>query len=205
MSQKTEITFQIFQNINEIKKQLVSLGYEETEEFTGCDTYFTTLRSNEINSASYKDLLDSSIIIRSFKTKGKSELTNLMVFKNKILDNNNNVISEEKISTQISDLNSTKRILSAAKLNNWLTLKQQNAFYKLNNITITVGTVEGLNGSFMEIEEFDDIKHLTPQQKIEYLKQFAENLHFNMGSDFSVKKAYMLFQQNKKEQTKKAR
>ena len=106
MSQKTEITFQIFQNINEIKKQLVSLGYEETEEFTGCDTYFTTLRSNEINSASYKDLLNSSIIIRSFKTKGKSELTNLMVFKNKILDNNNNVISEEKISTQISDLNS---------------------------------------------------------------------------------------------------
>ena len=93
---KTEITVQVYDDINNIKKQLVSLGYKETEEFTGSDYYFSTLNKNEINNASYKDLLSSSIIVRSFKTKGKTGLNNYMVFKNKTLDENNNVISEEK-------------------------------------------------------------------------------------------------------------
>ena len=107
---KTEITVQIYDDINNVKKHLKDLGYKETEEFTGNDYYFSTLNKNQIGSASYKDLLSSSIIVRSFKTKGNPDLNNSMVFKNKTLDENNNVISEEKISTKIDNLAKTHKI-----------------------------------------------------------------------------------------------
>ena len=62
---QTEITVQVFEQINNLKKKLTLLGYTETEEFNGNDYYFTTLNKNESNTASYQKLLDSSIIVRS--------------------------------------------------------------------------------------------------------------------------------------------
>lgn len=196
---KTEITVQIYDDINNVKKHLKDLGYKETEEFTGNDHYFSTLNKNQIGSASYKDLLSSSIIVRSFKTKGNPGLNNSMVFKNKTLDENNNVISEEKISTKIDNLENTLKILKYSNLNNWLNLSQQNAFYKLGEIVITVGTVKGLSGSFMEIEEYESIKNLSSEEKISKLLKLAKSLGFKISEDYSIKKAYMLFKQQNNE------
>lgn len=196
---KTEITVQIYDDINNVKKHLKDLGYKEIEEFTGNDYYFSTLNKNQIGSASYKDLLSSSIIVRSFKTKGNPDLNNSMVFKNKTLDENNNVISEEKISTKIDNLENTLKILKYSNLNNWLNLSQQNAFYKLGEIVITVGTVKGLSGSFMEIEEYESIKNLSSEEKISKLLKLAKSLGFKISEDYSIKKAYMLFKQQNNE------
>ena len=195
---KTEITVQVFEQINNLKKKLTLLGYTETEEFNGNDYYFTTLNKNESNTASYQKLLDSSIIVRSYHTKSSPQKTSMLLFKNKTFDIKGTVISEEKVSTKIDNPENTIKILNLAKLNNWLSLKQTNAFYKLEEKTLIVGTVEGLNGCFLEIEEYDSIKNLTPTQKIEILKADALNLGFNLGNDFSVKKAEMLHEKTKK-------
>ena len=122
----------------------------------------------------------------------------MLLYKNKTFDIKGTVISEEKVSTKIDNPENTIKILNLAKLNNWLSLKQTNAFYKLEEKTLIVGTVEGLNGCFLEIEEYDSIKNLTPTQKIEILKADALNLGFNLGNDFSVKKAEMLHEKTKK-------
>ena len=37
---KTEITVQIYNDINNVKKHIKDLGYKETEEFTGNDYFF---------------------------------------------------------------------------------------------------------------------------------------------------------------------
>lgn len=190
---QTEITVQVFENINNVKQKLVSLGYTEKDEFTGADYYFTTLRENEIKTATYKQLLDSSVIVRSFKTKHSSDVKSSLLFKNKVLDDAGNVISEEKVTTQVADCNTAVKILNLAKLNNWVTLKQQNAFYVLGEKTIIVGTAEGLDGCFMEIEEYASIAALTPEQKIETLIADAKSFGFKIGTDTSVKKVYMLF------------
>ena len=144
-------------------------------------------------------MLSSSIIVRSFKTKENPGLNNSMVFKNKTLDENNNVISEEKISTKIDNLENTLKILKYSNLNNWLNLSQQNAFYKLGEIVITVGTVKGLSGSFMEIEKYESIKNLSSEEKISKLLKLAKSLGFKISEDYSIKKAYMLFKQQNNE------
>ena len=190
---QTEITVQVFENIDILKQKLVSLGYTEKDEFTGADYYFTTLREDEIKNATYKQLLDSSVIVRSFKTKHSDDIKSSLLFKNKVLDENGNVISEEKVTTKVENCNTAVNILNLAKLNNWVTLKQQNAFYVLGEKTIIVGTVEGLDGSFMEIEEYESIKNLSSEEKINKLIDDAKQFGFKIGTDTSVKKVYMLF------------
>lgn len=190
---QTEITVQVFENIDILKQKLVSLGYTEKDEFTGADYYFTTLREDEIKNATYKQLLDSSVIVRSFKTKHSDDIKSSLLFKNKVLDENGKVISEEKVTTKVENCNTAVNILNLAKLNNWVTLKQQNAFYVLGEKTIIVGTVEGLDGSFMEIEEYESIKNLSSEEKINKLIDDAKQFGFKIGTDTSVKKVYMLF------------
>ena len=61
---------------------------------------------------------------------------------------------------------------------------------------IIVGTVEGLDGCFMEIEEYPSIKDLPENEKFNQLKLFVKNLGFNTGNDFSCKKSLMLYNKN---------
>lgn len=198
MAKQTEITINIKKDISSVKNKLESLGFVEIEKYTGIDNYFTTI-SGEISSTDYKTLLDSSIIIRSFSSKSKKDKTNLMVYKNKTLDKNGVVLSEEKISTTVENLDNTLKILKLAGLNNWLSLNQQNSFYKLGEIEITVGTVKGLDGTFLEIEEYPSINMLSPEEKIEKMVEIIKKLGFDSGNDYSVKKAYMLFKKNLEE------
>lgn len=198
MAKQTEITINIKKDISSVKNKLESLGFVEIEKYTGIDNYFTTI-SGEISSTDYKTLLDSSIIIRSFSSKSKKDKTNLMVYKNKSLDKNGVVLSEEKISTTVENLDNTLKILKLAGLNNWLSLNQQNSFYKLGEIEITVGTVKGLDGTFLEIEEYPSISMLSPEEKIEKMIEIIKKLGFDSGNDYSVKKAYMLFKKNLEE------
>lgn len=198
MAKQTEITINIKKDISSVKNKLESLGFVEIEKYTGIDNYFTTI-SGEISSTDYKTLLDSSIIIRSFSSKSKKDKTNLMVYKNKSLDKNGVVLSEEKISTTVENLDNTLKILKLAGLNNWLSLNQQNSFYKLGEIEITVGTVKGLDGTFLEIEEYPSISMLSPEEKIKKMIEIIKKLGFDSGSDYSVKKAYMLFKKNLEE------
>lgn len=198
MAKQTEITINIKKDISSVKNKLESLGFVEIEKYTGIDNYFTTI-SGEISSTDYKTLLDSSIIIRSFSSKSKKDKTNLMVYKNKTLDKNGVVLSEEKISTTVENLDNTLKILKLAGLNNWLSLNQQNSFYKLGEIEITVGTVKGLDGTFLEIEEYPSISMLSPEEKIEKMVEIIKKLGFDSGNDYSVKKAYMLFKKNLEE------
>lgn len=198
--EKTEITVQIFDDFINVANKLLKLGYTEKEVFTGEDTYFSTLKSEELKNADYKQLLNSSIIARSFLTKTKNERVSMLVFKKKLLDENQNVISEEKVSTKVDNIENAKRLLSLSGLENWVTLKQQNTFFRNGEIEIIAGTVEGLEGTFIEIEEYESISNLSPSQKFEKLKEFLESLGFRHGEDYSVKKVYMLYKnQNKKE------
>ena len=194
---QTEITVQVYEDINVIKQKLLNLGFTEKDEFTGADYYFTTLRENEVKAATYKQLLDSSIIVRSYKTKFSDEVKSSLLFKNKVLNDNGDGISEEKVTTKVEDVNTAVKILKLAKLVNWVELNQKNAFYELDNKTIIDGKVEGFEGSFMEIEEFDEIKDFSAEEKIDKLVDYAKSFGFKIGTDTSVKKVYMLFNKNK--------
>lgn len=193
MSQ-TEITIQIFDSFENVKTKLQNLGYVWQDTFSGSDTYFSTLAENQTKTANYKQLLDSSIIIRDFNKQKSGFHSVSLVHKQKTLSPDGNVIGEQKTSLGIEDATTADKLLTCAGLVRWLVLKQQNSFYCLGEKTIIVGTVDGLDGCFVEIEEFDSIKHLPEKQKFEILCEFVNSLGFATGTDYSCKKTFMLYQ-----------
>ena len=194
---QTEITVQIFEDIEIIKQKLESMGYTWKDTFTGCDQYFSTLSPDQVQSASYKTLLDSSIIIREFDKSSDGAHQVMLVHKKKTLDDDGKVIGEEKSSVVVDCSQKANKLLANAGLINWMTLKQQNNFYCLGEKTVIAGTVEGLEGSFVEIEEYDSIKDKTEQEKFEILSAFVDSMGFKKGDDYSCKKIYMLYQKTK--------
>ena len=77
----------------------------------------------------------------------------------------------------------------------------KNNFYKNGEKVVIAGTVEGLEGSFVEIEEYPSIEHLSEDEKFMELVNFVDSLNMKHGTDYSCKKIYMLYTQNK-ERTK---
>lgn len=193
---QTEITVQVFENIKNILAKLESMGFSWKDTFTGKDQYFTTLSQEEVKTATYKQLLDSSIIIREFDKASTNTHQIMLVHKKKTLDNEGKVIGEEKTSLIVDNSDVAAKMLSNAGLINWMTLSQQNNFYVSGEKTVIAGTVEGLEGSFVEIEEYDSIKDLSETEKFNKLSEFVDSLGFSIGNDYSCKKIYMLYQKN---------
>ena len=191
---QSEITVQVFEDFDKVVNKLQSIGYVWKDTFTGMDQYFTTIDGVQVNNASYKQLLDSSIIIREFDKKSTGEHKVSMVHKKKTLDEQDRVIGEIKSNAVVDNSQDTAKVLSSAGLNNWMTLNQQNSFYVNGEKTIIVGTVQGLDGVFIEIEEYPSIADKPEQEKFEILRNFVDSFGFKMGDDYSCKKIYMLYQ-----------
>ena len=114
-----------------------------------------------------------------------------MCYKNKVIDENENVIAEEKIKTKIDDLQNTLKILNSANITNWCNLKQDMIIYSNNKVEFALQIVENL-GVFIEFEETEEISSWSEKDKINYLVNYLKSLGLNLGKDFSCKKPYMM-------------
>lgn len=189
---ETEITVQVFDKLLDIEKVLVKNGYHKKEEYCLRDYYFTKFDNAEI--IDYKTLLASSILIRTIEEDKKC--THCMIYKNKKLDQNGNVSSEEKIRVKIDDEQKGINILKSAGLNNWCNLKNDNIVYvDESGFEIDLQVVDGL-GIFVEAEEDPSIVNLPEEQKFDYLKNKIAAFGFRLGNDYSCKKPYMILHSN---------
>ena len=200
---QTEITVQIFEDIKNVVKKIESMGYSWQDTFTGVDKYFTTMSGSDMKKAGYKQLLDSSIIVREFDKKKSGSHQVSMVHKKKTIDASGRVVGEDKSSVAVASGDDTSRVLASAGLTNWMTLSQQNNFYINGEKTIIVGTVQGLPGTFVEIEEYNSIKDKPEKEKFDILTDFVNSLGFRTGGDYSCKKIYMLYEKSLESQKSK--
>ena len=192
----TEITVQAICKIEDVMKKIEDIGYVLTETLIGSDSYFSLISKEEIENASYSQLLNSSLIIRAFKMVQKNIEKVELLHKSKVLDEDGNVISEKKSSVSIENKDKAKEVLSMTGMINWIDFNQKNHFYKKDDITIIVGEVEGLEGTFIEIESYKSIENETPENQFEILKKLVDSLGFETTGDYSCKKCYMLYQKN---------
>lgn len=190
---ETEITVQVFDELLDIEKVLVKNGYHKKEEYCLHDHYFTKFEDAKI--VDYKTLLASSILIRTIKQDEKC--THCMIYKNKKLDQNGNVSSEEKIRVKIDNEQNCIKILKSAGLNNWCNLKNDSIVYAdESGSEIALQVVNGL-GIFIEMEEDSSIANLSEKQKFEYVKNKIAAFGFKLSDDYSFKKPYMILHSNR--------
>ena len=182
---ETEITLQIYNPKEETIKILKKQGYTETENFIMDDHYFTSL--TEVQNKQYAEIMKNSILLRTFSVSNQ----HLLIYKNKEFDNQGNVICEEKVNCPVSDIYSAEKILKLANFNNFVNLNTHIQVFNKGNIGFTIQEVKDL-GLFIEIEEFDYMKVMTIEEKIEELLKIANSLNLQLGSDYNCKKVQMM-------------
>lgn len=190
---ETEITVQVFGEKEKILSHLQKQGFELEETFQLNDWYY--IKHDNISGMTYQNLISQSIVIRQIITDSENcEIC----YKDKVFDNDGNVVGEEKITTQISDLGSVKQIFLRAGLNNYCTLFNTSFVFRKGEIYFAVQAIEGL-GVFIEYEEDETLPQgLSPHEKIDIMLARVKSLGLPVGDDYSCKKVEMYLQKHGK-------
>ena len=189
----TEICVQVRDDLAHVINMLKSLDYVFDERYVIHDIYYTTLKKSDLKTVDYKNLLNQSLIIR--KIDGNSGINTYIVYKNKTLDNNGNVINEIKTKLKIDDEEKAKTIFTNVGMTCWCDYINENIVYKKDDIALTLQKVENL-GVFLEIEEYPSIKDKKEEDKFTILSNLAKSLNINLGEDYSVKKPYLFLKKH---------
>ena len=192
---ETEITVQVFEDLMTVCNKLENLGFEKTRKFKMSDWYFSKYSDKELSTFGYAKAISSSVLVREVVEETTEKV---LCYKAKIIDEEGNVISEEKVATDVEDINKTILLLNLAGLNMWEEVKNKSIIYKKDNIEFALQEIEGL-GIFIEMEEFDEMKSLTSEEKFARLKRIVKTFGLVLGKDFSCKKVFMKFKNRLKQ------
>jgi len=183
---ETEITVQVFNDYNEIDEILKNKGFEMIENYQLNDWYFS--KFDNVLNLSYIDLMNNSFLVRHIiDDYPKIQLC----YKKKEVDKFGNVLLEEKVKSELTQIENTIKIFDLAGLNNYCKVENNSFIYKNGNIEFVVQIIKNL-GIFIEYEENESMKDLSPEQKFSYMANIIQNLGLKLGSDFSCKKVFML-------------
>ncbi len=184
---ETEITVQVFENLDTIFNKLQRLGFKQVRQYQLNDWYFTHLPTNA--KVDYPTLLKNSFLVRQVIDDTERVYLN---YKDKAIDQNGNVVSEEKIKVEVANLADTLKIFAQANINCWCELKQTLSVFRQGKIEFAVQAVAGL-GNFIEYEEDATMTAMTTQQKMDAMYATIKNLGLRIGTDLSCKKVYMKY------------
>lgn len=185
----TGICVQVYSSIPYVQQKLALHGYAFTEKYTEYDNYYTHLNKTETKKVDYSTLMQNTVLLRTIKNKNEKQ--DLMIYKNKTLNNESEVIKEERIQTIMGNIDEAKRAFSLAGINNWCRIVIDELEYKKNNIVINIQFVSGL-GTFLEVVEYDN-SNKNSETIFRELVYLANSLGLDLGKDFSCKKNYMLY------------
>ena len=182
---ETEITVQIYDTIEEIDKILTAQGFEMIENYQMKDWYFSKIE--DVLGVGYAELMKESFLIRSVGGKVR------LCYKNKEMDEEGNVISEEKTESVVGDLDKAIAIFNGAGLNNYCVVENDSYVYKKGEVSFAIQVIKDL-GIFLECEENESMRDLPVSEKLSRLTGIVKGLGLHLGEDYSCKKVYLLVQ-----------
>ena len=186
---ETEITVAVLEGVNDTLDKLKSQGFDLTEKILMTDYYYSKYPDEVLGNFSYEEMIRNSFVLRKVES---AVCESQLIYKDKELDENGAVVSEEKIKCSVADFDKTAKVLSAAGLNRWIELKQNMYLFEKEEIVFMVQDVEGL-GVFIEYEEDDTMEGLSTYEKIEKMATTLKGLGLKLGDDLSCKKVYLSY------------
>lgn len=183
---ETEITVEVFEDFESLKRKLISLGFDMTEEVDMQDFYVSGKTMIELQKCNYLELINNSFLLRNIRDNTE------IIFKKKELDKNGDVIAEEKYHCGVNNLEDALKVFKMSNLNVWCELKQHMSVFKREDMTFLVQQVDGL-GTFIEYEEDESMIGLTSEEKIQTMLTKLNQLGLNVGKDFNCKKVWLKF------------
>lgn len=186
----TEVTVEIKEPLDSALSKLKSQGFIVSETFTINDSYFTAFDKENVNEVTYEELLSKSVLVRN--VIDSSGERNYIIYKNKKLDKEGNVVSEDKIESKIESDEKIKQILKSSGMMNWCNIKNDSLVLQRGIMSFCIQSIENL-GDFIEYEATMIHSGLNSENKFKVLEDEIKRLNLVLGTDFSCKKPYMLF------------
>lgn len=186
-----EVTTKVKQNINEINSLLLSKGFILIRRSRVEDRYMTQ-ELDKLNRENVLDILQSCVLIR-YLSVDNDYVWKGLTYKNKTYKDNI-VISEEKISISIDDIELAEKLFKALKFQKLIDVKYDVIVYKKDDLELAFQEVEGL-GLLLEYENLNDFDGCSNEEVIKIKKEMLEEIKgygIITTDDFDIKKSNQL-------------
>lgn len=186
-----EITVRLNEDKQTAMKKLSELGYKVIRQSDVDDIYMTT-KLDELNADNIQYVLKKSILLRKL-TVNNTEIKKI-TYKNKEIDSNGNVISEQKINLNCEDIDKAKKLFSYVDFKELVRVKYHVTVYEKDGIELAFQDVENL-GTLIEYENNEDFEG----KSLEEINDTKKNMYNDIKKteiliteELDVKKAYEL-------------
>lgn len=186
-----EITVRLNEDKQTAMKKLSELGYKVIRQSDVDDIYMTT-KLDELNADNIQYVLKKSILLRKL-TVNNTEIKKI-TYKNKEIDSNGNVISEQKVNLNCEDIDKAKKLFSYVDFKELVRVKYHVTVYEKDGIELAFQDVENL-GTLIEYENNEDFEG----KSLEEINDTKKNMYNDIKKteiliteELDVKKAYEL-------------
>ena len=184
LKENNEITLKIKCDLNEFYKIMRKRGFKKIDKFRLDDTYFLPKDLN-LNKTNIRYALSKAVLVRDITDEISDEKTKLITFKIKKFDENGQILNQESINCNISNIEDAKKLLKAIGYKETMNIIEDDVVYEKDGFEIAIKNIK--NGdNLIEIETTDNDE----LDNIEKLIKKVNELEIPVYTDnYFVKKA----------------
>lgn len=186
-----EITVRLNENMQSAIRKLEMQGFKKIREGEIDDLYMTS-KLNELKKDNIQNILKKSVLLRNLKSENKE--IKKITYKNKAIDENGNVISEEKINLDCNDLEKAKDLFEHLEFEELIKVRYKIIVYSKDQVEYAFQNVENLG----TLIEYENVKDFT-EKSLDEINDTKNNMYneikntgVNLTDEMDVKKAYEL-------------
>ena len=186
-----EITVRLDENMQSAIRKLENQGFKKIRESKIDDIYMTS-KLKELNKDNIQTILKNSVLLRSLKLENKE--IKKITYKNKEIDKNGDIISEQKIDLDCSDLEKAKDLFEHLEFEELIRVRYKVTVYSNDKAEYAFQDVENL-GVLIEYESMDDFEEKALDEINSVKNRMFEEIKktgINLTEEKDVKKAYEL-------------
>ena len=186
-----EITVRLDENMQNAISKLENQGFKKIRESQIDDVYMTA-KLKELNKDNIQTILKKSVLLRSLKLENKE--IKKITYKNKETDKDGDIISEQKINLDCSDLEKAKDLFEHLEFEELIRVRYKVTVYGKGKVEYAFQDVENL-GVLIEYENMNDFEGKSLDEINTVKKNMFEeikNTGINLTEEKDVKKAYEL-------------
>ena len=186
-----EITVQVNNTLEEIDSILKNQKFKLIRRSKVKDKYMTT-NLKALTKENILTILSKCVLLRYLNVDNKN-IFKKITYKNKQYKDNI-VISEEKISINIDDLENAEKLFSKLGFETIINVNYDVIVYEKNGLELALQNVENL-GLLLEYESPIDYSNFSDEKILkekENMQEEIKKLNINIGNNYDIKKAYEL-------------
>ena len=188
-----EITTRVNNTLQEVEDILTKQGFKVIRKSRIEDKYLTQ-HINELKKDNIIDILKNSVLLRYWRVNNK-EVHKTITYKNKVYENDI-VISEEKISINIDDIDNAEKLFTLLGFKKLVDVNYDIIVYEKDGFELCFQDVERL-GLVLEYENENDFTNVSNEGILKVKHEMLEKIkkyNLNITDEFDIKKAYELIE-----------